>query len=111
MKKGEKRRKTVNINDYLKSTDSESFENAIANKEYRPGGSLCNTHVMHNDWTKREKDIWNITIRNVTAYSNLCLIIRLLPAMSHIRNVIIDGVVDNTPESISHWAAIDLGGG
>lgn len=83
---------------------------AIAEKEYRPGGSLCNTHVMHNDWTKREKDIWNITIRNVTAYSNLCLIIRLLPAMSHIRNVIIDGVVDNTPESISHFGTIDLGG-
>lgn len=82
---------------------------AIARKEYRPGGSLCNTHVMHNDWTKREKNIWNITIRNITAYSNLCLIIRLLPAMSQIRNVIIDGVVDNTPANISHWATIDLG--
>lgn len=83
---------------------------AIADQEYRPGGSLCSTHVMHNDWTKREKDIWNITIRNVTAYSNLCLIIRLLPAMSHIRNVIIDGVIDNTPANITHWATMDLGG-
>lgn len=82
---------------------------AIADKEYRPGGSLRSTHVMHNDWTKREKDIWNITIRNVTAYSNLCLIVRLLPAMSHIRNVIIDGVADNTPENITHGATIDLG--
>lgn len=83
---------------------------AIADCEYRPGGSLCNTHVMHNDWNKRERDIYNITIRNVTAYSNLCLIIRLLPAMSHIRNVVIDGIIDNTPENIKHWATIDLGG-
>lgn len=82
---------------------------AIAGSKYMPGGSLCNTHVMHNDWSKRERDIYNITIRNVTAYSNLCLIVRLLPVMSHIRNVIIDGVIDNTPENISHLATMDLG--
>lgn len=83
---------------------------AIADEEYCKGGSLQSTHVMHNDWSRRERDIYNITIRNVVAYSNLCLIIRLLPAMSHIRNVIIDGVVDNTPENISHGATIALGG-
>lgn len=83
---------------------------AIADSEYRPGGSLCNTHVMHNDWSRRERDIYNITIRNVTAYSNLCMIVRLLPVMSHIRNVIIDGVVDNTPEHITHSTTIGLGG-
>lgn len=82
---------------------------AIADSEYRPGGSLRNTHVMHNDWSKRERDIYNITIRNVTAYSNLCLIIRLLPVMSHIRNIIIDGIVDNTPPHITHWATMELG--
>lgn len=83
---------------------------AIAEDEYRPGGSLCYTHVMHNDWSKRERDIYNITIRNVMAYSNLCLIIRVLPAMAHIHDIIIDSVVDNTPDNITHWGTLDLGG-
>ena len=30
---------------------------AIAEEEYHPGGTVKNTHVMHNDWTKRERDI------------------------------------------------------
>ena len=38
---------------------------------YRPGGSLRSTHVMHNDWSRRERDIHDITIRNITAFSYL----------------------------------------
>lgn len=79
--------------------------------KYCPGGALCSTHVMHNDWTKREKDIYNITIRNVMAHSHLCYTIRLLPAMASIRNVVIDGVVDNTQNDKTHAGTILLGDG
>lgn len=84
---------------------------AIATKKYLPGGSLCNTHVMHNDWTKREKDIYNITIKNITAYSNLCFTVRLLPALACIWNVVIDGVIDNTPKNKTHCGTLLLGDG
>ena len=67
---------------------------------YLPGGSLCSTHVMHNDWTRRDPDIYNITIRNVRAYSSLCYLVRLLPCECCIRNVIIDGVTDTSPEGV-----------
>ena len=70
---------------------------AIARPDYRPGGIVKNTHVMHNDWTKREKDIHDIIIRNVVAHSYLCFTVRLLPALSRIYNVIIDGVIDTSP--------------
>ena len=71
---------------------------AIAsNPVYKPGGSLRTTHVMHNDWTKRERDIHDIIIRNVIAHSYLCYTVRLLPAMANIYNVIIDGVIDTSP--------------
>ena len=82
---------------------------AIADPDYLPGGSLRTTHVMHNDWARRERDIYNIIIRNVRAYSNLCFTVRLLPAMSQIRNVIIDGVVDTSPDGHTHFGCILLG--
>ena len=43
---------------------------AIANDDepYLPGGSLCTTHVMPNDWSKRDRDIHDIVIRNVMGY-------------------------------------------
>lgn len=65
--------------------------------EYRPGGSLRTAHVMHNDWSRREKDIHDIIIRNVIAHSYLCWVIRLLPVMSNIYNVVIDGIIDTKP--------------
>ena len=67
---------------------------AIATEEYYPGGTVKNTHVMHNDWTKRERDIHDIVIRNVVAHSYLRYKVRLLPAWSKIYNVVIDGIVD-----------------
>lgn len=76
---------------------------------YYPSGSLRTTHVMHNDWSRRERDIHDVIIRNVIAGSYLCWIIRLLPAMTHIYNIVIDGVVD-TNSRISN-AAILLGDG
>lgn len=68
-----------------------------ANPVYKPGGSLRSTHVMHNDWTKRERDIHDIIIRNVIAHSYLCYTVRLLPAMANIYNVVIDGIIDTSP--------------
>ena len=82
---------------------------AIASKNYKPGGSLRSTHVMHNDWTRRDPDIYNIIIRNVRAYSSLCLLVRLLPCETHIRNVVIDGVVDTSPDGSFFWGGVLLG--
>ena len=69
-----------------------------ANPGYEHGGVLMSTHVMNNDWTKREKDIHDIIIRNVTAHSYLCYTVRLLPVMTRIYNVIIDGVIDTAKD-------------
>lgn len=75
-----------------------------------PGGSVNSTHVMPGDWTVRDKNIYNITIKNIVATSTLCLIVRVYPIDAKIWNVIIDGVVDNTPPDATHWATICLGG-
>lgn len=82
---------------------------AIASPNYRPGGTVKNTHVMHNDWTKRERDIHDIIIRNITAHSYLCYTVRLLPAYSKIYNVVIDGVIDTAPSNTVSAATILLG--
>ena len=84
---------------------------AIAPKSpYRPGGSLRSTHVMHNDWSRREKDIHDIIIRNVIAHSYLCYVIRLLPAMASVYNVVIDGVIDTQPnQNLNYGGTLLLG--
>lgn len=71
---------------------------AVANHNFLPGGSMRTTHVMHNDWSKRERDIYNIVIRNVVGYSNLCWTVRLLAAYSVIHDVVIDGVINTGPD-------------
>ena len=83
---------------------------AIASDEIYPGGSLdYTTQVMNNDFSDRESGIYNITIRNVTAYSDLCLIIRLLAVKTQIRDIIIDGVIDATPKGKTHFGTIMIG--
>ena len=84
---------------------------AIANENYHPNGSLRTTHFMHSDWARRDRDIHNIVIRNVVAYSNLCWTVRLLPAGAHIWNVVIDGIVDTAPDGLAHEGGILLGEG
>jgi hypothetical protein len=81
---------------------------AIASSKYRPGGALGYTQVMHNDWSRRDPDIYNIIIRNVRAYSSLCYLVRLLPCECSIRNVVIDGVIDTSPEDV-HCGCLFLG--
>lgn len=78
---------------------------------YRPGGSLRSTHVMPNDWTKRERDIHDIIIRNVTAFSYLCWLLRLLPANTRIYNVVIDGLIDSRPAGHPNGGTLLLGDG
>ena len=79
---------------------------------FLPGGSLRTTHVMPNDWTKRERDIHDILIRNVTGFSYLCWLLRLLPANTRIYNVVIDGLIE-TPHRIdpSYGGTLLLGDG
>lgn len=76
---------------------------------YVPGGSLNTTHVMHNDWSQREADIHDIIIRNVTAHSYLCFTVRLLPALTKIYNVIIDGIIDTSTDSSAAFGTVLLG--
>jgi hypothetical protein len=83
---------------------------AIGAGKYKPGGSLRYTHVMHNDWSRRERNIHDIIIRNVTAESYLCCLVRLLPVMSQIYNVVIDGIV-GTSDEVKGYTAILLGEG
>lgn len=80
-----------------------------AKKDYVPGGSLRSTHVMHNDWSRREKDIHDVIIRNVVAHSYLCYTIRLLPVMTKIYNVVIDGIIDTCEVPKSTAGTIILG--
>ncbi len=76
---------------------------------YKPGGSLRTTHVMHNDWSRRDRDIHDVIIRNVIAWSQLCHTILLLPANSRIWNVVIDGIIDNPPPGQTHQAVLKFG--
>ena len=80
--------------------------------EYMPGGSLRSTHVMHNDWSRRDRDIHDIIIRNVIAHSYLCYTVRLLPAMASVYNVVIDGVIDTQPnQNLQRGGTLLLGDG
>lgn len=78
-----------------------------------PGGALRTTHVMHNDWSRRDRDIHDVIIRNVLGYSGggICFHVRLLPVESKIYNIVIDGVVDSSPEGFTDGGAILLGEG
>ena len=84
---------------------------SIAFSPFRPGGSLQTTLVMHNDWTKRERDIRNVVIRNVRAHSSLCFVVRLLASQSRIRNVVIDGIVENRDDGDCSGNVILIGDG
>ena len=85
---------------------------AIASQaKLRKSGELKSTHVLGNDWTRREKGIRNVIIRNVLAYpAGGCSIIRLLGmAGGEIHNVSIDNVVDTSPDDFHVYDDIALG--
>ncbi len=85
---------------------------AISNAKAKPlaNGAMGTTHVMHNDWTRREKDIENVVIRNVSAYSaGNCAIVRLLPCNTQIKNIVIENVTDTSPKNFRANYALLLG--
>ena len=82
---------------------------AIARDVVRPGGSLKSTHVMHSDWSRRERDIHDIIIRNVIGYSDLCWQVRLLSCNTRIWNVVVDGVIDTAPDDQCHGGGLVIG--
>ncbi len=75
------------------------------------GGGLHTTHVMSNDYTNREKGIYNVIIRNVLASpAGGCCMVRLLATDgAEIRNVVIDGIVDTSPADFHSWCSILAG--
>lgn len=82
---------------------------AIADDEISPGGGAGSTHVMHSDWIKRERNIHDVIVRNVIGYSQLCYSVRLLAANARIWNVVIDGIIDTSPETGSHFGTLSIG--
>ena len=82
---------------------------AIADEQPHEGGELCYTHVMHNDWSRRDATIHDVVIRNVIGRSHLCYMIRLLPCNTEIYNIVVDGVIDTTPEPTGHSGVMVLG--
>ena len=84
---------------------------AIADTNYKPGGSLCSTHVMHNDWNRRDPSIHDIIIRDIIGYSNLCFAVRMLPVGTKIYNIIVENVNCMSPIEGQQQGAFVLGGG
>ena len=50
----------INANDYLRKSDSDTLNAAIADEGEHKGGELCYTHVMHNDWSRRDATIHHL---------------------------------------------------
>ncbi len=73
------------------------------NDDYKGGG--YSTHVMHHDWSRRERDIHDIIIRNVIAFSSLCFTVRLLPGNADIYNIVMDGIIDMSPDDFKRFGA------
>lgn len=88
---------------------------AIYGGEYLPGGSLRTTQVMGSGRPDSDRDIHDIIVRGVSGYSKggadcgCCNCLRLLPVEARIYNVIIDGVIDTSPEGERQSAVIQLG--
>lgn len=76
----------------------------------KPGGQLDSTEVSQTDPTAMN-DIYNITIRNVVGYSaGGHQIIRFLNASGmKIHHVILDGVIDTSPEGLDDYVTIRIG--
>ena len=81
------------------------------NSDFSPAGTLGRTHITNNDYTNRDADIHDIIIRNIKGYSKggLCFHVRLLPVNTKIYNIIIDGVIDTSPEGFRAGGVILLG--
>lgn len=101
------------ISDIIGSTGDDVVAlTAIANPciNYKPGGSLRSTHVMHNDFERRDPDIHDIVIRNVRAHSYLCYTLRLLAVgIAKIYNVDACGITDTAPSNTMSRGTVQIG--
>ncbi|MBR4900466.1 MAG: hypothetical protein IKZ46_05955 [Victivallales bacterium] len=77
----------------------------------RKDGEMHSTQVLGNDYTKREKGIYNVIVRNILASpAGGCCMLRLLPTDgAEIRNVVIDGLVDTSPADFHSWCSVLVG--
>ena len=75
------------------------------------GGELGFTEVMPNDFSKREKDIRNVIIRDVHACpAGGCKILRLLAlGGAEIHGVTVDGLVDTSPDDFHTRTTVEVG--
>ena len=72
---------------------------------------MHSTQVLGNDYSKREKGIYNVIVRNILASpAGGCCMLRLLPTDgAEIRNVVIDGLVDTSPADFHSWCSVLVG--
>lgn len=84
---------------------------AIVSPGKHAGGLLNYTQIMPNDFSRREKDIRNVVIRNVLACpAGGCKILRLLAlGGAEIHNVTVDGIVDTSPDDFHTRTSVELG--
>ena len=77
----------------------------------RKDGELHSTQVLGNDYSVREKGIYNVIVRNILASpAGGCCMLRLLPTDgAEIRNVVIDGLVDTSPADFHSWCSVLVG--
>ncbi len=76
-----------------------------------PGGCAETTHVIHNDYERRDKGIWNIIVRNILACpAGGQLHLRLLATCgATIRNVMADCIVDSSPDDFHVGVCVLIG--
>lgn len=85
---------------------------AIANPctTYKPGGSLRSTHVMHNDFERRDPDIHHIVIRNIRAHSYLCYTLRILAVgIAKIHDLDVCGIIDTADDGAECRGTVQIG--
>ena len=103
----------VIISDVTGTTGDDVIALTCIASSYHPhkGGGLHSTHVMSNDYTNREKGIYNVIVRNILASpAGGCCMVRLLATNgAEIRNVVIDGIVDTSPASFHSWCSVLVG--
>ncbi len=103
----------VIISDIMGTTGDDVIALTCIASCYHPhkGGGLHSTHVMSNDYTNREKGIYNVIVRNILASpAGGCCMVRLLATNgAEIRNVVIDGIVDTSPANFHSWCSVLVG--
>jgi len=69
------------------------------------------TQIITKPMPGRSANIENVVIRNVVGYSPWCCCLRLLALGTKIRNVVIDGIIDSSPDEQMHWCTVLIGEG